>query len=53
MVLAVSLSYTSCNAQIKNTKTERVKIYGKCGMCEGTIETAVVVKKVTKVDRDV
>lgn len=54
-ILAVTLllfSYSSCNAQIKNAKTETVKIYGNCGMCETTIETAGNVKKVTKVNWD-
>lgn len=44
------LSFTSCNAQIKNAKTVPVKIYGNCGMCETTIETAGNLKKVAKVD---
>lgn len=43
-------SFSSCNAQIKNTKTESVKIYGNCEMCEKTIETAGNVKKVANVD---
>lgn len=44
------LSFTACNAQIKNTKTESVKIYGNCGMCETTIEKAGNKKKISKVD---
>ena len=43
-------SFSSCNAQIKNTKTEGVKIYGNCEMCEKTIETAGSVKKIANVD---
>jgi copper chaperone CopZ len=43
-------SFSSCNAQIKNTKTESVKIYGNCEMCEKTIETAGSVKKIANVD---
>ncbi len=43
-------SFSSCNAQIKNTKTEIVKIYGNCEMCEKTIETAGNVKKVANVE---
>ncbi|HCI58059.1 MAG TPA: mercury transporter, partial [Bacteroidetes bacterium] len=39
-------SFSSCNAQIKNAKTETVKIYGNCEMCEKTIEAAGNVKKV-------
>jgi copper chaperone CopZ len=50
MAIIVLLSFTACNAQIKNAKTETVKIYGNCGMCETTIETAGNVKKVAKVD---
>lgn len=44
------LSFSSCNAQMKNVKTETVKIYGNCGMCETTIETAGNIKKVANVD---
>ena len=43
-------SFSSCNAQIKNAKTERIKIYGNCEMCEKTIETAGIVKKIANVD---
>lgn len=44
------VSFTSCATQIKNTKTETVKIYGNCGMCEKTIETAAAVKGTAKAD---
>ncbi len=44
------LSFTACNAQIKNSKTETVKIYGNCGMCKSTIEKAGNLKKVANVD---
>ncbi len=50
MAILVLLSGTACNAQIKNSKTETVKIYGNCGMCETTIEKAGNKKKVAKVD---
>jgi copper chaperone CopZ len=43
-------SSSSCNAQIKNAKTEIVKIYGNCEMCEKTIKTAGNVKKVANVE---
>ena len=52
MFCIASTSLTSCEAQVKNAKTETVKIYGNCGMCEKTIETAGNVKKVVKVDWD-
>ena len=52
MLCIASTSFTSCEAQVKNAKTETVKIYGNCGMCETTIETAGNVKKVAKVDWD-
>ena len=35
---------------IKNSKTETVKIYGNCGMCETNIEKVGTIKKVAKVD---
>jgi copper chaperone CopZ len=50
MAIIVLLSVTSVNAQIKNTQTETVKIYGNCGMCETTIEKAGNIKKIARVD---
>jgi len=44
------LSFSACNAHMRNVKTESVKIYGNCEMCEKTIETAGNIKKVAKVD---
>lgn len=46
----VLLSTTSCQSQIKNAKTETVKVYGNCGMCETTIEKAANKKKISKAD---
>lgn len=45
-------SFSSCNAQMKNVKTETVKIYGNCEMCEKTIEAAGNLKKVAEVGWD-
>ncbi len=50
MVATFVLLSMTINAQIKNSKTETVKIYGNCGMCETKIEKAGTVKKVAKVD---
>ncbi|MBS4029159.1 MAG: DUF3347 domain-containing protein [Ignavibacteriales bacterium] len=50
MAITLLLSFTACNAQIKNAKTESVKIYGNCGMCKSTIEKAGNVKKVAQVE---
>jgi copper chaperone CopZ len=50
MAITLLLSITIANAQIKNAKTETVKIYGNCGMCETTIEKAGNLKKVAQVD---
>ena len=50
MAITVLLTFTACNAQIKNAKTESVKIFGNCGMCETTIEKAGNKKKIAKVD---
>ena len=50
MVIAVLLSSINGFAQIKNAKTETVKIYGNCGMCKTTIEKAGNEKKVASVD---
>jgi len=40
MVLSVVLSITSGHAQIKNTQSETVKIFGNCDMCKTAIENA-------------
>jgi hypothetical protein len=50
MAITILLSFSACNAQIKNAKTESVKIFGNCGMCETTIEKAGNKKKIAKVD---
>ncbi|MFP9100811.1 DUF3347 domain-containing protein [Flavobacterium sp. RHBU_24] len=50
MVIAVLLSSINSFAQVKNTKTETVKIYGNCGMCKATIEKAGNEKKVASVE---
>jgi len=44
------LLYASGIAQIKNAKTETVRIGGNCGMCKTTIEKTGNKKKVAKVD---
>lgn len=51
--MTVLLSFTSCEAQIKNAKTETVKIYGNCGMCEKRIEKAGSINDIAKVDWNV
>jgi len=50
MVATFVLLSITINAQIKNSKTETVKIYGNCGMCETKIEKAGTIKKVAIVD---
>lgn len=50
MLCIASILLTGCEAQVKNAKTEVVKIYGNCGMCETTIETVGNIKKIAKVD---
>lgn len=53
MVSIMALSMTSAFGQkIKNATTETVKIYGNCGMCEKTIESAGTSKKIASVDWD-
>jgi hypothetical protein len=50
LVIIVLLSITASYAQIKNAKTESIKIYGNCEMCKATIEKAGNLKKTAKVD---
>jgi hypothetical protein len=52
MTVTLLLSTTMLNAQIKNSKTETVKISGNCGMCKSNIEEAGNVKKRAKVEWD-
>lgn len=44
------LGTLSVQAQIKNAKTEIVKVYGNCEMCEKTIETAAKVINLSQAD---
>jgi copper chaperone CopZ len=53
VAITILLSFTACEAQIKNAKTETVKIYGNCGMCEKRIEKVGSIKKTAKVDWNV
>ena len=50
MTITLLLSVIVMNAQIKNAKTETVKIYGNCGMCKTKIEKAGNLKNISKVD---
>lgn len=46
------LIISSCNAQIKNNKTEKVKVYGNCNRCKSTIEMAGNKKNEAEVNWD-
>jgi copper chaperone CopZ len=50
MAIALLLSAVVATAQMKNAKTETVKIFGNCGMCETTIEKAGTQKDIASVD---
>lgn len=50
MAIVVLLSAVAVQAQIKNAKTETVKIFGNCGMCKKTIEKAGNLKNVVTVN---
>lgn len=53
VAITILLSFTACEAQIQNAKTEIVKIYGNCDMCKERIEKAGTIKKIAKVDWNV
>lgn len=40
ILTAVFFTAVSCTAQVKNPKTETVKVWGNCSMCKETIEKA-------------
>ena len=50
MAAVVLFSTAISNAQINNIKTETVKVYGNCGMCETTIEKAANNTNISKAD---
>jgi hypothetical protein len=52
VALGCILLATSCSGQVKNAKTETVKIYGNCGMCKSTIEKAGNENKLALVEWD-
>mgnify|MGYP003120860992 CR=1 FL=1 len=52
MMAFMVLSTLAINAQSRNQKTETVKIYGNCGMCETRIENAGNIKNQSNVDWD-
>ena len=52
MMTALLAITVNANAQIRNPKTEQITVYGNCGMCENTIESAGNLKKIAKVDWD-
>jgi hypothetical protein len=48
MTILLSATLTSCDAKIKNAKTEAFKVYGNCGMCKDRIEKAAYKKGISK-----
>jgi hypothetical protein len=50
IAIAALLTITNISAQIKNAKTETVKVYGNCSLCEATIEKAANKKNISKAD---
>lgn len=48
MATGILLSTVMVQAQISNAKTEIIKVYGNCVMCETTIEKAANKKKISK-----
>ncbi len=42
IIFVMLITFTSCEAKIKNAKTETHKVWGNCGMCQETIEKAVL-----------
>lgn len=52
LTICLFFSANALHAQIKNSKTETVKILGNCGMCKTNIEKAGNVKKTANVEWD-
>lgn len=53
VIVFAALLSVSVHAQIDNPITETIKVFGNCGMCEGTIEKAGTAKKLYKTDWNV
>ncbi|WP_300488330.1 DUF3347 domain-containing protein [Flavobacterium sp.] len=53
LALVTTFFFTGCDAQIKNPKTETVKVYGNCGMCKRTIEKAANERGIVKANWDI
>lgn len=53
LAFVATFFFTGCDAQIKNQKTETVKVYGNCGMCKRTIEKAANEKGLVKANWDI
>ena len=50
IAIVVLLSANAVQAQIKNVKTQKIKIYGNCGMCKKTIEKVANLENVVSVN---
>lgn len=50
MTAIILLPAITCQSQISNAKTETVKVYGNCGMCENVIEKSANKKKMSEAD---
>lgn len=48
-LIALSISLTTANSQVKNIKTDNIKVYGNCSMCASNIEKAGNQKKIAQV----
>ena len=48
MLIIALFTFTACQSQIKNPKTETVKVWGNCDMCKATIEKAANKKGIAK-----
>jgi hypothetical protein len=49
MIAIILLSTSTTFAQIKNSKTDTIKVYGNCEMCKAKIEKAGTQKNISKV----
>jgi Protein of unknown function (DUF3347) len=48
ILFATLITFTGCEAKIKNTKTATYQVNGNCGMCKKTIEKAANINAVAK-----
>ena len=52
MIFIAAMSFSSCTTKTANAKTEQIKVWGNCSMCEKTIEGALTLDGIVSAEWD-